>query len=70
MNDLLVFRLPRSTDEGVGDGMSELALVGGAGGGGEEAVISISSPPDGLVALVDGIGAVETIVILGLSKMP
>lgn len=49
--------------------MSELALVGGAGGGGEEAVISISiSQPDGLVA--DGIGAVETMVMLGLSTMP
>lgn len=65
----IVFRLPKSTEEGVGEGRSDVALAGAAGGGGEEALVtSVSSADVGLTA--DAIGAVETIVMLGLSKMP
>jgi hypothetical protein len=45
---LLVFRRPKSTDDGVGDGRSDVELGGGLGGGGDDGppVASASSPPD------------------------
>ena len=64
-----------SADEGVGEGRRE-EPDGGIGGGGDEALIGSesASPPDGLTADVElallDIGAVETIVMLGLSKIP
>ena len=67
---LLVLRLPRSTPEpepeGVGDAKTLLLTGGGGDRETADAVLSVSSP--GLLGV--GIGAVDTIVMFGLSRMP
>lgn len=41
----IVFRLPKSTEECVGEGRSDVALVGATEGGGEEELVTSMSSP-------------------------